>query len=113
MLASELKESADGFPFPGIEPALYAEIKAEEEKFEGYPGLATPVDKIIERMKDEGIKIVFGDDTEMNNIYVLPQNSSNYDDSLFLRHLLNGSGMDGRLNRLIELSKEKYNERFG
>lgn len=76
---------------------------------EANPGLATPVDTIIERMKAEGVKVVFGEHPESGNVFVLPLSSDNVEeDSLFPRHLQIVAAMDARLKKLILANKASF-----
>lgn len=108
-LAAALSNNKESFPFKGIDPEVYKEIKAEQDL---YPGMSTPIDEIIERMKTSGIKVVTGEHPESGNIFILPGDSTDIEnDSLLPRHLeISDTGHDG-INMLIEMSKEKYNER--
>lgn len=56
-LAKELHESNEVFPFPGLRPEAYAQLKATDEEF---PGYVTPIDGLLERFKNEGMKVVLG-----------------------------------------------------
>ena len=99
-LAKELSEKREGFPFPGIKPASYLKIKADQEE---YPGYSTPIDEILEKLKTQGMKIVFGDDPNSGNVFILPLNSDNFDDNLFPSHLETPEGMNASLKKLIEI----------
>ncbi|OHA85608.1 MAG: hypothetical protein A2408_00960 [Candidatus Yonathbacteria bacterium RIFOXYC1_FULL_52_10] len=102
-LATELSKSRERFAFPGIEAGSYQKLKAVEANF---PGYATPIDKLVERFKNEGIKVVLGDDPESGNIHILPAHSDDINnDSVFPRHLQISEGMDGKLKQLILLNK--------
>ncbi len=101
-LAKELIESQETFTFPGIDPAAYAERKAADEE---YPGYSTPTDKILAKMA-EGFKIVLSaSDPESGNIFVMPINSNDQWDSLWVQQLLITDGMDERLKKLIQLAR--------
>ncbi len=52
-LSIELSESHEVFPFPGIEDASYKSLKAVDEE---YPGIATPIDSLIERFTAHGMR---------------------------------------------------------
>lgn len=56
-LTLALHERGETFPFPGIDPESYARMKAGEEED---PGYTTPIDEIIQRLRQEGMKIVLG-----------------------------------------------------
>lgn len=103
VLAKELSREQKGFSFPGIDPGSYLELKASEEEF---PGFATPIDELSERLKSEGMKVVLGRDPNSGNVFILPQRSNNIEkDSIFPKHLQIIEGMDKRLKELILLSK--------
>ena len=104
-LARELYESQETFPFPGLEPEAYAELKAFDEEF---PGYATPVDQLLERFKNEGMKVVFGEDPESGNIHILPAQSSDIENDMIPpKHFQTSSGMNPKLKELIEKSKRR------
>jgi len=98
-LAKELFESGEIFPFPGLKPGKYEEIKAGEEEF---PGFHAPIDELLERFKNEGVKVVLGKFPESGNVFVLPGGSDDIvNDSLFPRHLATDGSIDDRLLSLI------------
>jgi sugar phosphate isomerase/epimerase len=100
-LARELGESHEGFPFPGIRPESYAKLKADEEE---YPGCSTPIDELIERFANEGMKVVLGAHPESGNVYLLPLGSDDIEnDSLLPRSLQIDETMDEKLKQLISL----------
>lgn len=102
-LAKELNERREGFPFPGINPYSYQKLKADEEEF---PGYATPIDELVQRFKREGIKVVFGNDPESGNVYILPQGSDDViNDGILPKHLQVIEGMDRKLKELILLNR--------
>lgn len=68
-LAKELFESRETFPFLGVDPEGYLEMKDGDDEA---PGYTTPTDEIIERMKNEGMKIVLGKNPQSGSVYVLP-----------------------------------------
>ncbi len=95
-LARELSESGEKFPFPGIKSDVYERISADDKE---YPGNVTPIDIIIERCKNEGIKVVLG---RNNDVYILPFLSDNIiEDSLLPRHLLHNNVTSENLKKLI------------
>lgn len=103
VLASELSKSPDSFPFSGLDAASYSKLKASGEEF---PGYATPIDELLERFKNEGVKVVFGDHPDSGNVYILPGGSDDVEnDSVFPRHLQIIEGMDEKLKELIFLGK--------
>ena len=101
LLAAELFESNETFPFSGIDPESYSKMKAVEEED---PGYTTPIDEIIERFKNEGIKVVLGKNPQSGNVYVLPAESTNIEmDSISPRQLQINEGMNEKLRELILL----------
>ena len=78
-------------------------IKADEEEM---PGYATPIDELIERFKNEGMKVVLGKNPQSGNVFVLPGQSDDIEnDNLFPKHLNINDGMSDTLRELIALSK--------
>ncbi|MBI2053580.1 MAG: hypothetical protein HYT41_02460 [Candidatus Sungbacteria bacterium] len=107
-LAHELAEGGEVFSFPGIDPEAYAKLKADEEEFATYdiPIEMAPIDEIIRRLADEGMKIVLGPNPETGNIYILPKDSHNTGrDSILPKSLRIVEGMDARLKALILLDR--------
>ena len=102
-LANELWQSGETFPFSGIDSVTYAKIKIAEEE---YPGFTTPIDDIISRLQNEGMKVVLGNDPLGGSIYILPAGSNNIEsDSIMPRQLQVSEEMDERLKALILASK--------
>lgn len=100
-LAKELFESQETFPFLGVDPEGYLEMKAGDEEA---PGYTTPTDEIIERMKNEGMKIVLGKNPQSGNVYVLPAQSTDIEmDSMSPKRLQISEGMNEKLKELIQL----------
>ncbi len=100
-LARELHESNEQFPFPGIHNDVYEKIKMEETE---YPGFATPIDELVARCTQEGIKVVLGKNPESGNVFILPAGSDDIEnDSLFPRQLLLDAVTSEALQKLIEL----------
>ncbi|MCX6762983.1 MAG: hypothetical protein NT093_04370 [Candidatus Moranbacteria bacterium] len=95
--------------FPGIDPEQYAKLKAEEDELgDEFPGYATPIDKLVARFKDRGMKIVFGADPESGNVFVLPLDSDDIvNDSILPKHLRSDWIVNEPLKKLILLSKGK------
>ncbi len=102
-LAKELNEQKEAFSFPGITDEAYQVIKEGENEF---PGFATPIDEIIARCKEEGIKVVIvpGNNIETGTVHILPYGSNDIvNDNLFPRHLRTENVTDSRMKELIEL----------
>ncbi|HBP01462.1 MAG TPA: hypothetical protein DD454_04615 [Candidatus Moranbacteria bacterium] len=71
VLASELSYVQEAWRFPGIDPDSYAKLKAEEEELLGF---CTPIDELIRRFENEGMKVVIvpWKNNKGHNIHVLP-----------------------------------------
>lgn len=107
-LAKELVESHKVFPFPGIGSKTYEYIKADDA--EGY-SRATPIDELLEKFKNEGMKVVFGSDPESGNVFILPSKSDDIEsDNIFPKFLLVNETMDERVKKLILVSAEYARE---
>ena len=102
-LARELWESGERFPFPGIYPEIYARIKADEEE---YPSYTTPIDTLIERFKNEGMKVMLGKHPESGNVFILPAQSDDIENDIISpRQLQTSESMPEKLRTLITRSK--------
>ncbi len=102
-LATELRESQEVFPFPGINSEAYSIIKSYEEKF---PGYVTPIDELVERFEREGIKVALGVSPENEDVFILPAQSDDLrNDSILLNNLQINEAMDERLKKLILANK--------
>jgi hypothetical protein len=102
-LAKELSESRESISFPGIDAESYQKLKANDEEF---PGFVTPIDELVQRFENEGIKVVFGRDPESGNVFILPFGSNDVEnDSIFPKHLQIDESMDSRLKELILASR--------
>jgi hypothetical protein len=105
-LAQEMSQNETGYAFPGIDSEWHEKLKAVDEE---YPGYTTPTDEIIERMKKEGIKVVFGTDPKNGSVYLLPRGSNDIgQDMLLPKHLEVFEGMDESLRILILASKNHF-----
>lgn len=107
VLARALIERGEIFRFPGIDAEAYAKMKAEEEES---PGCATPVDKLIERFKNEGMKVLLEgpkiNDSESGNVFIVPaQSDDSTNDSIVPRHLELSGVANEQLRALILLNK--------
>lgn len=97
----ELYESGEIFPFAGIDPESYSRMKAGEEED---PGYTISIDDLVERFKNEGMKVVLGKNPQSGNVYVLPAQSSNIEmDSISPKQLQLSEGMNETLRELILL----------
>ena len=100
-LAAELFESGEVFPFPGIDPEAYPKMKVSEEE---YPGEVTPIDEIIARLKNEGMKVVTGAEPQSGNVYILPATSTDIKmDGISPKQLRLSPEMNEKLKALISL----------
>ena len=98
-LALELSESGEAFPFPGIKPEIYEQIKAEQEE---YPGYATPIDELLVRFQNEGVKIVLTKDPSAGDFMLLPGGSDDiYSDCLMPGNLLLDGDIHTTLHELL------------
>jgi len=106
LLVTELIEKHEVLPFSEINPEAYSKIKTEQEI---YPGYSTPIDDLLIKFKEQGIKVVFTDDPNSGNICILPSGSNDIiNDSLFPRHLNQTENMNALLKKLIELDTNCY-----
>ena len=102
-LTIELGETHEAFPFPGINPDSYPGLKAHDEEF---PGYATPIDELVQRLETEGMKVILGNDPRSGNIYILPVGSNDIEkDSICPRHLQISGIMDEKLKELILIDR--------
>ena len=100
-LAAELHENGEIFPFAGVDPESYLRMKAGEEED---PGYTTPIDEIVERLKNEGMKVVLGKNPQSGNVFVLPAQGDNIEmDSISPKQLQLSEGMSEKLRELILL----------
>ena len=103
LLATKLAENGEHFPFSGLAPEAYSRIKAEEAE---YPGYTTPIDELVERCKNEGMKVVLGKHPESGNVWILPAHSEDANqDAIAPRQLLINETIDERLKNLILMSR--------
>ena len=101
-LAMELVEKQETFSFSGIDPEAYLKMKATDEE---YPGFTTPIDKLIERFKQEGMKVVLGKYPESGNVFILPAGSNDIENDSISPHQLDIGGItDDGLKRLISIT---------
>lgn len=102
-LARELHKSHEVFPFPGLEPSSYENLKSSDAE---YPGYTTPIDEIIERFKTEGMKVVLGANPESGNVFMLPALSDDIENDMVLpKHFRTEGISNEKLRALIEKSK--------
>src|SRR3989344_5937770 len=98
-LGRGLFESHEHFPFPGIDSDAYSKMRATEEEF---PGYTTPIDELIERFKNEGMKVVLEEHPESGNVFILPVGSEDIEqDSIGPWQLQISEGMNEQLKSLV------------
>lgn len=106
-LGKEISERGEVFPFSGVTSKAYADLKAAAE---AYPEDTTPIDKLMEMYRDQGIKIVVSKNPSNATVFIMPRYSDNVDwDSIFPRQLELHDDMDEDLKRLIKLNIELNN----
>lgn len=106
VVAHELFKSGTVFPFSGIDDD--ALLRLQEADKEAPPGYITPIEDIVERMKNEGIKIFLGkpERNDTANVLVIPAKSTDpISDSVLAKNLRIVETGDRRLRELIMLSK--------
>lgn len=103
-LAKELYEGHEIFPSPGFEPEAYAKLKASDEEL---PDYTIPINDLIRRFKNEGMKVVLGEYPESGNIFILPAQSDDKDTSAMVlpKHFEVNGVLNEKLKQLIEKSK--------
>jgi uncharacterized protein YkuJ len=102
-LAVECIESKEVFPFPGIDPTVYAQMKAVEAE-----GLdrTSPIDERIKRFEREGMKVAFGKYPKSGNVFILPSQSTDIEmDGISPRQLQLSEDMNEKLKELVLLVK--------
>lgn len=103
-LAREIIEGHENFPFTGLNQESYTTIKADQEE---YPGYSTPIDELLARFQNEGMKVVLGKNPESGNVFILPSGSDDIEnDNLFPRHLEVTEDINPKLKRLILANKK-------
>lgn len=107
-LAKELFESGEVFPFPGLAEGMKERLEAEEAEIPNYSDYALPIADLLSNLESRGMRIVLGKYPDSGNIFAILNGSENIErDSLLLRHLKVTGGMDKRLQRLIQLDRDK------
>lgn len=99
-LAKELMENNEELDFPGLNIESYNTLKSEEKE---YLGFATSIDEIIIKCEDQGLKIEMGSNLDGSNMFLLPADSNNLDDSLRFKHLNLDSISNGTFKKLANL----------
>lgn len=107
-LAKILYESKKVFPFPGIDPGAYLKMKRQEEEFQQeHPERLAPkpIDELLKKFTEEGLRVAFGEYSESGNVFILPAGSTEIEyESILPKHLLIQDGMDENLKNLILMS---------
>jgi hypothetical protein len=102
-LALELHERNEIFPFTGIVPESYEQRKMSDQE---YPEYSTPIDELIERFKNEGMKVVLGKNPQSGNVYILPAGSTDLEmDNVLPAQLQINENMGEKLKELILLTQ--------
>jgi hypothetical protein len=103
-LITSLSEREAPFVFEGLADGVYDQTKADEQD-----GIyTTPIDDVIARMKEHGIKVLPGDHPETGNSYIVPADSTDVEnDGIFPRCLAVTEGMDPDLKKLCAYGKLK------
>jgi hypothetical protein len=107
-LATELSESQESFPFPGIEPDMYSRMKATEMEF---PDDTTPIDTLAGRFRAEGMRVFLGQYPQSGNVYIVPAGRSeapNDDAYISPKHLQINEMMDEKTKRLILMDRAGF-----
>jgi hypothetical protein len=68
-LVEILCRDGERYPFPDIDPLTYQKLKEEEQEF---PGVMTPIDVLVEKFKDEGMRFIAGTDASSGNLSIVP-----------------------------------------
>jgi hypothetical protein len=103
-LAEELSQNAEAFPFSGLTGEAYAALKKAAAE---YPEYSTPIDELVARFEQHGMKVVLGKNPESGNVFILPGDSDDIEmDSIFPRHLDIAPGMDQKLKQLIVANRK-------
>jgi len=98
-MVAEIIESGEVFHFPGIRPEVYEQIKEEQAE---YPGYTTPIDELLLRFQNEGMKLIAGRDVYSRDILVLPQGSDDVvSDALPFKNVSVAGDIDSRLQELV------------
>lgn len=102
-LVRKINESGESLPFPGIHQEAYLKMKKTDDEF---PGYTTPTDEIINRCKEEGIKIVLGGYPDSGSVFILPAGSNDIemDGSISLHQLVIDNVNNEHLTELIQLT---------
>lgn len=109
VLSAELIESKETFPFPGIDSEAYLKLKADinGDKDRSLYDISSPtIDELVERFKNEGMKVTLGDTPEAGNVFIIPAGSADIQsDSLFPKHLQAGE-VKNKLEELVLLKRQ-------
>ena len=98
-LVREINESRERIPFPGIHPEAYAKLKKGEQED---PGYVTPIDELLARFQNEGMRVVMGRLPAGGNVFIVPSQSADVEnDSILPRQLQIDGATDARLKELV------------
>ena len=107
LVASELYLKKEVFPFPGIKTASYLKLKKDDEEF---PGFVTPIDELIHKFRNNGMRVVIGNHPK--NPVIIPGNSTDIiRDSILPNSLLLTENIKGKLRELIRLDRILKNKK--
>jgi hypothetical protein len=102
-LTTEIIESNESFPFPGLDNETYLKWKQEEEPY--LPHI-TSIDEILEKFKIEGMKFSLGD-VHNGAVYVMPVSSTHAKiDGLLLNKIIIDESADPRIKKLFSTVEE-------
>ncbi len=108
----ELSERNEVLKFPGLKPSSYEKIKIADEESQGW---ATPIDEIIAKMEEQGMKLALSTwDEGSGNMYIIPADMEPNKDNIRDYGLPPESfevtdDMDEGLKKLIEAATEYKN----
>ena len=110
-LAKRLGENREPFKFCGINQKYYPTLKAELEELgkqgEVFGVTVTPIDDLITRFKEEGMKVFWED----LNVFIIPAKCGSGDvwaSSISPKHLQIVAGMNEGLVDLIEMDEKLH-----
>jgi len=92
------------------DPETYEKLKVDivADSDRSLYDISSPtIDELIERFKNEGMKVTWGDNPKACNIFIMPANSNDIqNDSLFPKHLQLNGEVGEKLKELILLQKQ-------
>ncbi len=106
-LMRESVEQQKVYSFPGMTLESLTKTREEEPELVEL-GLVAPIDEVLEECQQSGIQLVFGDDPNSGNVFVLPASRAIEDIEMFeilVQRLDIVDGMEADLRKLIELKR--------